>query len=66
MGLVVVVVVALAAASATHSALVGSVVQSMHPTTLGAALQVTASLLFRRQAARTKMVEIIVADLIVD
>jgi len=42
------------AASATHSGSLGLVVQSMHPVTLGSAVQVTASLLLNRQATRTR------------
>lgn len=43
-----------AAASATHSASVGLVVQLMQPAVFGSAVQVTASLLLRRQAVRMK------------
>lgn len=51
---VVVVVDEVAAASATHSASVGLVVQLMHWALFGSAVQVTASLLLRRQAVRMK------------
>jgi len=65
-GVATVVLVVSAAASATHSESVGLVVQLMHPVTVGSAVQVTASLLLNRQAARTRMAKMIVAALIVD
>lgn len=65
-GVATVVLVVSAAASATHSESVGLVVQSMHPVTVASAVQVTASLLLKRQAVSTETTARIVVAFILD